>query len=253
MSVKHKGLVVAIVALLALSIVAGGVVLAQSPLTIPLNAQNDSGESGSAILTDMGNGTVRVDVTIVNAPDGVSQPMHIHEGTCADLNPAPKFPLTSLENGGSTTEISATLETLLASPHAINGHKSAEEASVYVFCGDLVDMAMQGTVTVTVAAETPTLDATVEATGTTAATAEPTTAEATTAATEEATAAATAESAQPTPTAEATASAAAEATPVPTLPTTGGNAPWNGLVLVAIVGVVALLLGVYLRQAGRRV
>jgi hypothetical protein len=214
------------------------VAIAQSPFEVRLFEQNDSGETGLATLTDLGNGMLRVDVTVENAPEGVSQTMHIHEGTCADLDPAPKYPLTSLVDGASTTEIEATLDTLVASPHAINGHKSAAEASVYVFCGDIIQGIVQAT---TEATEEATTEATAEATE-----------EATTEATEEATSEATEQAtAEATVTEEATTSAEATATPVMTLPGTGSDTPWNGLVLIAIVGAAVLLLGLYMRRTGR--
>lgn len=144
-----KGLWISIgIVVLALGLVlVAGTVLAQTEVTVNLEEQNDSGESGTAVLTDMGNNQVQVVVTIENAPAGVSQPMHIHEGTCDNLNAAPKYPLTNLVDGKSTTVVSTTLASLLASPHAINGHKSAEEASVYVFCGNIAEAGMQGTTT----------------------------------------------------------------------------------------------------------
>ncbi len=236
MSLGNKTLLIGLSVLVMLGILMAGVAMAQTPLTVTLNEQNSSGETGTTTLSDLGNGMVRVEVTVSGAPAGVSQPMHIHEGTCANLTAAPKFPLNNLENGTSTTEISTTLEALLASPHALNGHKSAAEPQVYVFCGDIV-AAAQPTATVTTEA-TPT----VEATSTVAAT---------TTATTEATAAATG---QATVTTEATAAATAEATATaaPTLPTTGAGTPWNALVPLLLVGIVMLLLGVYARRLARR-
>lgn len=218
MQLANKWVLIAITLCVMLGVVAGGVALAQTPLVISLTEQNGSGESGTATFTETSNGTVRVEVVINNAPAGVSQPLHVHEGTCANLNPAPKFPLTNLENGTSTTEITTTLEALLASPHAVNGHKSAAEASVYVFCGDIVEAAMQvtGTVTATTAATTA---ATVEATTTSAA--------------------------------EATTTPSAETTPATTLPATGTESPFNGLVLVVVFGAIVLLLGLYARRIAR--
>lgn len=114
---------------------------AADPVTVTLDAQNDSGESGTATLTDLGNGKVRVEVSVTGAPSGVPQPLHIHQGTCATLNPKPAFPLTSAVDGKSVTEIDAKLADLQNGDYAINGHKSAAEASVYVFCGNIPAMA----------------------------------------------------------------------------------------------------------------
>lgn len=114
-----------------------GVVSAEGPVTFNLDAQNDSGETGTATLTDLGNGKIQVQVSIDGAPEGIVQPMHIHKGTCANLEAKPTFPLTSLTDGESVTEIETTLAELQNGNYAINGHKSAEEAAVYVFCGNI--------------------------------------------------------------------------------------------------------------------
>lgn len=120
-----------------LALAGAAIASAADPVTVTLNPQNNSGESGSATLTDLGNGKVRVEVTITGAPAGVVQPMHIHEGTCANLTAKPTYPLTALTDGKSVTEIDVTLAQLQNGNFAINGHKSAEEASVYVFCGEI--------------------------------------------------------------------------------------------------------------------
>lgn len=183
-----------------------------SSLTITLTAQNNSGENGAAMLTDLGNGMTRVAVTVGGAPADVAQPMHIHEGTCANLNPKPAFPLNNLVNGTSTTEITTTLSALLSEPYAINGHKSAQEASVYVFCGDIVSMASMTTTT------TPE--------SSTAATSMPTTTTVT-ATTPQATSATTTTvtSATPQATSGATTSTTVTATVAATTTTTAGTTP----------------------------
>lgn len=107
------------------------------PATVNLEVQNNSGISGTATLTDLGGGRTRVEVRVDGAGAG-PQPAHIHEGTCANLNPAPKFPLTSITNGMSTTEVNASLQQIMSAQHAINLHKSPQEASVYVACGTIM-------------------------------------------------------------------------------------------------------------------
>lgn len=108
----------------------------QQTITIQLGEQNGSGQTGTAELTDMGNGMTRVVVNLQNSPAG-PQPIHIHEGTCANLNPAVRFPLTSLQNGRSESMVPTALSAVLGQPHAINAHKSPQEASVYVSCGNI--------------------------------------------------------------------------------------------------------------------
>lgn len=75
-------------------------------------------------------------------------PSHIHEGTCADLNPqptwalsdvtavAPEAPVGAVE--AANTTVDATIDELLAAPYAINIHESAENVQNYIACGDIV-------------------------------------------------------------------------------------------------------------------
>jgi hypothetical protein len=107
-------------------------------LTIKLNTQNASGESGTATLTPV-DGGVMVSVKIAGEPADVPQPMHIHTGSCANLGGV-KYPLANVVNGVSVTpgaRVATTIADLLAAPFAINVHKSTTEISVYVACGDI--------------------------------------------------------------------------------------------------------------------
>ncbi len=107
------------------------------PVVVQLQTQNNSGVAGTATLTDIGDGRTRVEVRV--SPGGnQNMPAHIHEGTCANLNPAPRFPLQNVANGMSTSEVSTTIPMLLSGQFAINLHKSPQEASVYVACGNVV-------------------------------------------------------------------------------------------------------------------
>ena len=65
--------------------------------------QNASGQSGTATPSPNDDGTVHVSLEISNPP-AEAQPAHIHQGTCAELNPTPAFPLESVVNGTSETE-----------------------------------------------------------------------------------------------------------------------------------------------------
>jgi LPXTG-motif cell wall-anchored protein len=61
------------------------------------------------------------------------------------LNPTPQFPLQSVTNGSSTTEIQTSLQALASTPHAVHLHKSADELSVYVACADINPAALPRT------------------------------------------------------------------------------------------------------------
>lgn len=124
-------------ALVVLTLASAAITQAAGPITVPLAADNDSGETGTATFTDLGNGKTMVEVSITGAPEGVAQPMHIHDGQCGPTLGKVAFPLTSLEGGKSSTTIDADLASLQTGNFALNGHKSAAEVSVYVFCGNI--------------------------------------------------------------------------------------------------------------------
>jgi hypothetical protein len=106
-------------------------------LQVKLNAQNNSGQSGQAVITEA-NGKVKVIVNLTGKPSTVAQPSHIHIGSCATIGGV-KYPLTNVDKGSAQTTIDITLADLLKQlPLAINVHKSAAEASVYVACGDIL-------------------------------------------------------------------------------------------------------------------
>jgi hypothetical protein len=109
-------------------------------IEVTLNEQNESGQSGTATLTAGDDGTLHVSIS-VSGGSSDPQPAHIHEGTCADLNPEPAFPLENVVEGQSESDVEVSLEDLALTPYAINVHKSEAEADVYVACGDITDIA----------------------------------------------------------------------------------------------------------------
>ena len=101
-----------------------------------LGTQNASGELGTVTLTAVGDKT-RVDIALANAPTDVPQPAHIHEGSCAKLNPKPKYPLSVVVDGTSTSMVDVPMAQLLAGGFAVNVHKSTSDIPTYIACGDL--------------------------------------------------------------------------------------------------------------------
>jgi LPXTG-motif cell wall-anchored protein len=133
-----KLLAVLMVGLLALAFLPASHAFAQGKVVrVTLIDENGSGEDGSAQLTDQGDGTTKVELLMLNAPEGAEQPAHIHKGTCTTLDPKPAYPLETIKEGKSTTTVKVTLADLAKEKYAINVHKSAAEASVYVSCGNL--------------------------------------------------------------------------------------------------------------------
>lgn len=123
-----------------LSLALPAIALAQAPttLTVPLGAQNNSGITGSAVITDLGGGKSRVAVTVTGARANTVGPGHIHDGACPGVGGV-KFPLTNLANGTSTTEIATSLADLVAGKFAINVHETGVSGVPgYMACGNVV-------------------------------------------------------------------------------------------------------------------
>ncbi|MDP9468157.1 MAG: hypothetical protein M3P32_05375 [Chloroflexota bacterium] len=104
--------------------------------TFQLAELNDSGVSGTAVLTDLGNGSTRV-VVDVDPAGHLEMPAHVHHGTCADLVPQPFKFLAVVVDGKSDTVLALTLEELLAGDLAINVHSSLVDMDTYTACVDL--------------------------------------------------------------------------------------------------------------------
>ena len=95
-----------------------------------LQPQNSSGESGTATLTKSGANQTKVVLEVKGAPSG-AQPVHIHKGTCAKLDPKPAYPLARRER-----EIGDRGQRLAGQPPEgvrDQRHKSAQDVSTYVF------------------------------------------------------------------------------------------------------------------------
>jgi len=111
--------------------------MSNSVLNINMGPQNGSKQNGTATVKDVSGG-VWVKVSVMNEPKGASEPAHIHQGTCAKLNPSPWRSLNNVVNGTSTTTVKGiTVAQLKKAHYAINVHKSAAQLTVYVSCGDL--------------------------------------------------------------------------------------------------------------------
>lgn len=104
--------------------------------TVTLAQQNDSGEEGTVDLVEE-NGQVKVTINLSGVPE-TDQPAHIHAGACPEPG-AVVYPLTNVVNGTSETMVDTTMAQLQAQmPLAVNVHKSADEVSTYVACGDIL-------------------------------------------------------------------------------------------------------------------
>jgi uncharacterized cupredoxin-like copper-binding protein len=106
-------------------------------LVVELSALNNSGQSGKAIFSEDG-GKTKVIIDITSGAEGVSQPIHIHKGSCAELGSV-LYPLSSVVDGRSETVLDLSLEDIKSQlPLAVNVHKSADALNEFVACGDIL-------------------------------------------------------------------------------------------------------------------
>lgn len=115
---------------------------------------------GGLSLTGLG-------VALAQDADVPAHPAHIHAGTCQELDPAPKAPLSYVsvlvsdseeENANtprgvltagrvllsSTEGVELSMEDILASAHSINIHLSDEEIDTYIACGEIGGVVVDG-------------------------------------------------------------------------------------------------------------
>lgn len=104
-------------------------------LTLELVEQNGSGQSGTATLTPVGDGSTRIVLELSNAGD-VAQPAHAHPGRCDDLGP-PVAGLESLVAGRSETIVPLSLSELQAGGLVVHAHKSDAEFEISVACAPI--------------------------------------------------------------------------------------------------------------------
>jgi hypothetical protein len=109
---------------------------AGDPVELQLHEMSGSGVSGIVTLTPID--ATHTQVTISVDPAGHDDmPAHIHPGTCLELVPQPRYPLTNVGDGDSTTKVTASLAELLAGDLAVNLHASNTQMDVYTACVDL--------------------------------------------------------------------------------------------------------------------
>ncbi|MDQ3777625.1 MAG: hypothetical protein M3310_01975 [Actinomycetota bacterium] len=107
----------------------------ENQIEVSLSQQSGSAQSGKATLSEVDETTTRVEIDMT--PGDQRQPAHIHRGDCVNLEKQPEYPLESVADGRSTTEVNASLDELLGGGFAINVHKSDAEIETYVACGEI--------------------------------------------------------------------------------------------------------------------
>jgi hypothetical protein len=129
---------------LALAVMLGGIparaddlVRAGKPHVYGLYSSNKSGEFGTVTLTPIVGSRTEVDVALVGASDEELQPVNIYAGSCAKLDPHPKYALNYAVSGVSQTLLHVQATALTAGGLAINVHKSTSDVEMYTACGDI--------------------------------------------------------------------------------------------------------------------
>lgn len=121
-------------------IVEDAVMMEKDPMTVLLNSQNDSEQTGTAIISENEDGQLVITLQLSGGEFTDPQPAHIHVGACPTPG-AVEYPLTNVVDGYSITMLDGlTLAdvTGVTGGLAVNVHKSAAESSVYTACGDIL-------------------------------------------------------------------------------------------------------------------
>ena len=104
--------------------------------TVTFGTLNNSGVTGTVLLTDEGGGRTRVEIQVSDGGN-LDMPAHIHPGTCAALVPQPKYPLENVRGGHSITVVPASFSELDTTTVAVNVHKAINDLKTYTACADL--------------------------------------------------------------------------------------------------------------------
>src|SRR6476659_8150290 len=112
MTARRSLLTLVTAVLVALPVAACGQAAQAETRTIPLQMLNNSGVTGTVLLTAVDERRTRVEVR-VDPAGHLDMPSHIHPGTCVNLVPQPKYPLQNVKDGHSITVVNAGFAALL--------------------------------------------------------------------------------------------------------------------------------------------
>src|SRR5262245_23106490 len=101
-------------------------------LGVSLSAQNNSGRTGTATLTEKEDNVLEVIMDLAGGSDTGDQPAHVHQGSCALPGEIVKV-LSSVRNGSSITAVPSTRIADIRGM-VINVHNSAD-SQINVACG----------------------------------------------------------------------------------------------------------------------
>lgn len=100
-----------------------------------IRPEQGSGQSGAAVLTVVGQGSTRIEVTL-SGDTSRPLPAHLHVGSCGSPDPRPRYALTSVQRGRSETVVPVDLQDLLSRKFSIRIQSTRRSATVA--CGELV-------------------------------------------------------------------------------------------------------------------
>lgn len=122
----------------------------ETQVTVELQEFEDSGISGTAVLTatlggltEILGGDTQVSMELRGQELDGNHPTHIHTGTCDNFDPNPLYPLETVElspvsrEGVSESTVDATLKSLREGDFVIVVHQSPEELTNYLVCGEI--------------------------------------------------------------------------------------------------------------------
>ncbi len=112
--------------------------LASGFVFVELPEASASGVSGSALLTDMGNGTTNVQVVLDGTPAGGDHPIHFHTGRCGAAGGV-VIPLPNVDGdtGRTSAVVDVPFEWIVGAPHALMVHLAPDAMATIVACGDV--------------------------------------------------------------------------------------------------------------------
>jgi hypothetical protein len=113
-------------------------------ISVELQEYQESGISGTAILSEIPTGGIHVSMVLVGAELDGNHPTHIHTGTCSNFDPNPLYPLETVnlspvnKEGISESDVAdVDLATLREGDYVILVHQSPEDLTNYLVCGEI--------------------------------------------------------------------------------------------------------------------
>ena len=109
---------------------------ASASVTIQMNQLNNSGQNGTATLTQIGD-KVSVSVHVNGEPSAASEPAHVHFGRCPVIKAIPAYNVGPVVGGRATSVVDLTWKEINSGKYVLNVHESAAQLGNYVSCGNI--------------------------------------------------------------------------------------------------------------------